>query len=202
MIIENVSKSTSEELLKELVKTPKEDCYKKILLALFLLIIGIPVIIYGFMEDVISTKVTYLIMGFLLIALSIVYGIINIFKSKKIISKVKNEYTILLSSGLEYTFKIKESSIDYSIKVKDKTTRASYSFTNLKKIKEDSKSYYLTFNENHVITVTNNGNKEEIIYNVLEIKKNGFKDSKEEAIFRKNITKNSKRKIKLIKDKK
>lgn len=178
MIVNNRTEISGEEATRLLVNASKNDYYKKFYFSIFLVLAGIPIMVYG----LISSDYLYVTFGAVFIALSIVFTIFNVLSLRKIPKMVKEKNSNVCEHGVIYDYRFKEHSVMISASSNDKTTKYEYGYTALKKINEYPDKYELRFQGNVTIFVD----------------KNDFKDKKMEEFFRHNIS-TSKKKIKLKK---
>lgn len=175
MVVNNKTEITSEEATKLLIKSSRNEYYKKYFFSIFLVAAGIPIMIIGFT----SNNTIYISFGAIFIAFAIVLTIFNLISMHKIPKVVKEKNADICENGITYDMKFKEHSAIVIASSNGRHNKYEYSYDLLKKIYEYPDKYELKFQSN--IT--------------LYVDKNGFNDKKMEEFFRKNVT-TTKKKIK------
>ena len=178
MVVYNKTSITSEEAKKVLIKSSKIEYSKKYIFSIILILVGIPIMVYGFYQN----NTVYWVFGSIFIAFAIVlvgFNTIQMFKIPKVVNEKNPE---VCEHGVFYDYRFKEHSVYLIAKSNDRSTKFEYNYTMLKKIYEYKDRYELKFQDNVS----------------LYVNKSGFENEKMEEFFRKNVT-TSKKKIKLRK---
>lgn len=178
MVVYNKTSITSEEAKRVLIKSSKIEYSKKYVFSIVLILIGIPVMIYGFYQN----NTIYWVFGSIFIAFAIVLIAFNTYQMFKIPKVVYEKNAEVCEHGVAYDYRFKEHSVYLIAKSNDRTTKFEYNYNHLRKIYEYNDRYELKFQDNVSLYVS----------------KSGFENEKMEEFFRKNVT-TSKKKIKVKK---
>lgn len=173
MIVSNTSYIDADLAYKTLYKTSKKSLANKFLFAILMLILGIPLIIMGLTLN----QSLYTMVGSMFSAFGVAYIIVNVINLIKLPKKIKKSNEEVCQNGITYLYKFKEQSIHIECKSNNKTSKADYSYNNLKKVNEYEDLYEFVFSSNEV----------------MYILKSGFENKKMIDFFIKNLTLNKKK---------
>ena len=178
MVVINKTDIDGETATKLLVKSTKAEYIKKFYFAIFLLVVGLPIMIYGLVQK----ESLYITFGATFIALSLVFTGYNLITIRRIPKAVKDKNENVCENGVKYDYKFKEHSVSFVATSGSKNSKYEYGYDSLAKIYEYPERYELKFKGN--IT--------------LYVNKVGFQEKKMEEFFRHNVG-TSKKQIKIRK---
>ena len=180
MVVKNITTLDKDEVLHILKTSSKKEYNKRYIYLFFVFVLGLAVLITG----LVSSQSNTIIMGGAITALGIGFFVYSLIDLKKLEKRIIKNNPDVTTSGATYNYLFKENSVQIIATMNNKNKKSSFSYTNLKSIREYKAYYELTFNVN----------------DTLFVYKSGFEDKKMEDFFRKNIT-TTKKKIKLVKEK-
>lgn len=180
MIVKNKTKISCEEAIDDLTRLAKKDYSSRYLLTIICLICGIFLLVLGLTNNDTQT-ITF---GSIFMAIGIAYGVFTAIQYSKCGKKIAKESSEAMKDGISFEFTFKEQSTNIIITQGQKKSKADYSYYDFKKIEETPDSYEFRVNDNIIIA-----------------KKSGFENKKMEEQFVRNVQKNKKVKLKLLKKK-
>lgn len=179
MVVYNKTKVDTDIMMKSLIKSTRKTQLPRLILSIIVLLCGIPFVIVGH----INNASDYLTVGYLFLAIAIVYFLIAIKAISNSSKNVSQKNKDILENGITYDYQFKEQSFIVNATTLNKTTKLPYKYDVINKVYEYEDRFEFKLKENQV----------------LFINKSGFESNKHIEFFIKNLSKNKKKIINKVK---
>ena len=182
MVVTNKTEIDKEEAYNTLLKSAKKSFNSRYITSVFLIIAGVILIVYGHT----SNSSMYLTFGYAFVAIGIAYiimTIIGLYKTPKNIEEANKE---ICENGVTYNYTFREQSFDVKATTLNKNSKATYKYSQIKKVIDHPDRYELILNENLLFYVLKSGFENEKMIEFflkdLNINKVKLKPSKETIV--------------------